>query len=126
MLTRDDVEALADEYRERGIVRIASFLPGDQASDIHAHLRGRDDWRQVFNSGDKLFELDREARAGMEPAKLAALDEASMPALGKASNIATKRSGRPMRRRPATRATIWSFGLRKSFPPARRATSFAR
>ena len=76
MLTRDDVEALADEYRERGIVRIASFLPGDQASKMHAHLRGRDDWRQVFNSGDKLFELDREARAGMEPAKRAALDEA--------------------------------------------------
>ena len=76
MLTRDDVEALADEYRERGIVRIASFLPGDQASEMHAHLRSRNDWRQVFNSGDKLFELDREARAGMEPAKRAALDEA--------------------------------------------------
>lgn len=76
MLTRDDGQALADEYRERGIVRIASFLPGNQASELHAHLRGRDDWRQVFNGGDRLFELDRETRAGLEPAKQAGLDEA--------------------------------------------------
>lgn len=76
MLTRDNVERLADEYRTRGIVRIASFLPGDEAQQLHAHLRGRCDWRQVFNSGDKLFELDRESRSAMEPDKRTALDEA--------------------------------------------------
>jgi SM-20-related protein len=76
MLTRDDVEALTHEFRTDGIVRIGSFLPDGQAAELHAHLRGRDDWRQVFNSGDKLFELDRQARAAMDPDRQAALDEA--------------------------------------------------
>ena len=76
MLTRDNVERLADEFRTRGIVRIASFLPGNEAQQLHAHLRGRSDWRQVFNSGDKLFELDRESRSAMEQDKSTALDDA--------------------------------------------------
>ena len=76
MLTRDDVEQLSEEFRAKGIVRIGSFLPERQAADLHAHLRGRADWRQVFNSGDKLFELDREARAAMDEPRKAALDEA--------------------------------------------------
>jgi len=76
MLTRDQTGLLAKEYQECGIVRIASFLPGDQASNLHAHLRGRHDWRQVFNSGDKLFELDRDVRAAMEPSKKSELDDA--------------------------------------------------
>ena len=76
MLTRDQTDLLAKEYQERGIVRIASFLPGDQAVNLHAHLRGRHDWRQVFNSGDKLFELDRDVRAAMEPSKKSELDDA--------------------------------------------------
>lgn len=76
MLTRDQTDLLAKEYQERGIVRIGSFLPVDQASSLHAHLRGRNDWRQVFNSGDKLFELGRDVRAAMEPSKMAELDDA--------------------------------------------------
>jgi len=76
MFTRDQTDLLAKEYQECGIVRIASFLPGDQASDLHVHLRGRSDWRQVFNSGDKLFELDRNVRAAMEPSKKSELDDA--------------------------------------------------
>ena len=76
MLTKDDIETLADEYRTRGIVRIGPFLAGDDAEQLHAHLRARSDWRQVFNSGDKLFELDRKSRSAMQTAKRTALDEA--------------------------------------------------
>jgi Rps23 Pro-64 3,4-dihydroxylase Tpa1-like proline 4-hydroxylase len=76
MLTRNDREALADEYRTKGIVRIASFLPDDRAAELHAHLRARTDWRHVFNSGDKLFELDRDARSAMDAAKRSELDQA--------------------------------------------------
>ena len=76
MLTRDQVEELAAEFRRSGIVRIGAFLADGQASELHAHLRGREDWRQVFNSGDKLFELDRDARGAMDESQKAALDEA--------------------------------------------------
>lgn len=63
---RDDEHAVAQAFARDGLVRIASFLPDATAATLHAQLRTRDDWRQVFNSGDKLFELDRATRQSMD------------------------------------------------------------
>lgn len=51
-------------------------MPADDARWWQAHLRGRDDWRQVLNSGDKVYELDRTTRSQMAADKKAALDDA--------------------------------------------------
>jgi Rps23 Pro-64 3,4-dihydroxylase Tpa1-like proline 4-hydroxylase len=68
--------ALAAEYAANGIVRIPSFLPNERAAQLHAELRSRDDWVQVFNSGDKLFELDRATRSVLDVDRKTALDTA--------------------------------------------------
>ena len=68
--------ALAAEYKARGIVRIASFLPHERATELHRELRSRNDWVQVFNSGDKLFELDRETRSTLDLERKTELDQA--------------------------------------------------
>lgn len=76
MLTLADAAMLSDVYRRDGIVRIGSFLPEATAAALHGALRTRQDWRQLFNSGDKLFELDRATQAALDPERRAALDEA--------------------------------------------------
>ena len=76
MLSEDERTTLRDQYRTQGIVRIPAFLAGERATELHQQLRDRSDWLQLFNSGDKLFELDRAARAALDDARQAALDQA--------------------------------------------------
>lgn len=76
MLTKDERATLRDQYRTDGIVRIPGFLAAERASELHRQLRERSDWIQLFNSGDKLFELDRAARSLLDDARQAALDQA--------------------------------------------------
>jgi Rps23 Pro-64 3,4-dihydroxylase Tpa1-like proline 4-hydroxylase len=76
MLSRSDEAQLTEAFARDGVVRIRNFLPDDVAASLHAHLRGREDWRQVFNSGDQFFELDRTTRAAMPPEQRAELDTA--------------------------------------------------
>ena len=76
MLSEDERTTLRDQYRTQGIVRIPAFLAGERATELHQQLRDRGDWLQLFNSGDKLFELDRAARAALDDARQAALDQA--------------------------------------------------
>jgi Rps23 Pro-64 3,4-dihydroxylase Tpa1-like proline 4-hydroxylase len=71
-----DVMGLRDRFARDRRVRIQPFLDEDVAVAIHEHLRVREDWKQVVNSGDKVFELDRATRASMSAAQVAALDEA--------------------------------------------------
>lgn len=71
---RLDADTLARTFAARRRVRIADFLAGDAAAMLHAALRGRDDWRQVVNSGEKVFDLDRATRAAMSKEQLDALD----------------------------------------------------
>jgi SM-20-related protein len=73
-----DTATLAAEYRRDGRVRIADFLHPDDAEALRRHLVGRDDWRQVMNSGDKVFELNRPTLGSMDATKRAALDDAVM------------------------------------------------
>jgi Rps23 Pro-64 3,4-dihydroxylase Tpa1-like proline 4-hydroxylase len=75
-LSRPDETELTKAFAQDGIVRIRKFLPHETAASLHAHLRGRSDWQQVFNSGDKFFELDRSTRAEMEPERQAELENA--------------------------------------------------
>lgn len=71
-----DVEALATEFSRRGRVTIKDFLRQDVAETLARYLREREDWIQVFNSGDKLIELDRKTREGLPPEKIEALNTA--------------------------------------------------
>ncbi len=76
MISKENRVALAARYRDEDMVRIASFLPDEQAVALHRELRERSDWTQAFNSGDKLFELDRAAQAELDPQRKGELDEA--------------------------------------------------
>lgn len=57
-------------------MRIAPFLVEEDATALAAHLRERDDWKQVLNSGDKVFELTPAEIAALDPAQAARLDAA--------------------------------------------------
>lgn len=76
MLTSKERAALAAQFKAEGIVRIGSFLPDERAEQLHRELRARTDWKQVFNSGDKLFELDRATQAALDAERRAELDQA--------------------------------------------------
>ncbi|GGB17200.1 proline hydroxylase [Sphingomonas metalli] len=71
-----DADALASVYRLDRHLRIPDFLAPEGAEALRQHLAGRDDWRQVMNSGDKVFELDRTTQASLSPDRRVALDDA--------------------------------------------------
>jgi len=75
-MRNEDRAVLSACYQAEGMVRIASFLPEERAVALHHELRGRSDWIQLFNSGDKLFELDRAAQAALDAERKADLDHA--------------------------------------------------
>ncbi|WP_256215439.1 2OG-Fe(II) oxygenase [Sphingobium sp. AP50] len=67
---------LRDIYARTGRVTIRDWLPVNVATTLAAMLRGRTDWCQILNSGNKALELTRDARAQLSPAQQGALDEA--------------------------------------------------
>ncbi len=71
-----DAAALAQEFAREGRVTIDGLLAGDCARRLHDEIRQRDDWVQVVNSGDQVFELNRSVRAEMDQGQVAALDQA--------------------------------------------------
>lgn len=71
-----DADDLAARFARDGRVRIRGFLTPACAERMHAQLRGREDWKQVINSGDKLIELDRPTRASLSTEQREALDQA--------------------------------------------------
>jgi SM-20-related protein len=75
-LPPDRLNTLAQTYARDGMVRIANVLADQSAAELQSHMRDRNDWLQVFNSGDKLFELDRELRSSLGADKKAELDDA--------------------------------------------------
>lgn len=77
-----DVEALAECFARTGRVQIAPFLDDADATALAAHLLGRDDWRQVMNAGDKVYES--------VPAVLATLTDAQRTRLEEAMNAAAR------------------------------------
>lgn len=73
---RIDASRLAAEFAATGRVQIPELLAGDGAANLLADLRGREDWIQVVNSGGKVFELDRAARAALSAGDAERLDAA--------------------------------------------------
>ena len=71
-----DRAALKAAFERERRVQIQDFLDPDSAATLHAELRGREDWRQVVNSGGKVFDLDRATRAAMPAEQVQALDDA--------------------------------------------------
>lgn len=71
-----DWAALAADYARHRRVRIDDFLDRASAAALTAHVRSRDDWTLVLNAGERLFELSRAARAGLDPERAAALAQA--------------------------------------------------
>jgi Rps23 Pro-64 3,4-dihydroxylase Tpa1-like proline 4-hydroxylase len=76
-LTGDiDVAAARTAFARDGHVRLTPFLAESDAIACLAEMKARDDWVQVLNSGDKVFDLPRESRAAMTPQQREALDQA--------------------------------------------------
>lgn len=71
-----DRDALAAAFAVEGHVQVRDFLHPDDAAALHEEMRRREDWTQVVNSGGKVFDLDRPARAAMSDAQREALDQA--------------------------------------------------
>ena len=68
--------ALARAFAAERRVQIRDFLYPDDAAALHAESRSREDWRQIVNSGDTVYDLDRGTRAAMSAEQSEALDHA--------------------------------------------------
>lgn len=71
-----DVAAATAAFAATGHVRLSPFIDEASATALLVEARAREDWMQIVNSGNKVFELSREVRAAMAPAQTAALDAA--------------------------------------------------
>lgn len=71
-----DVAAARAQFADRGQVQIMPWLVEADAVALEKELRTRDDWREVINSGDKVFELDRANQAKLGEGDRAQLDAA--------------------------------------------------
>ena len=77
-----DVASLAERFARDGRVQIAPFLAEAGATALAAHLLDRGDWRQVMNSGERVFETI--------PAVLAALTDAQRQRLEETMHAAAR------------------------------------
>lgn len=71
-----DRDGLAATFAATGHVQVRDFLHPEDAAALNVEMRRRDDWKQIVNSGDKVFDLDRPTRAGMSEAQREAMDQA--------------------------------------------------
>ena len=73
-LSDAEQEAFARTFAEEGMVRIPHVIGDEDALALHAMLRQRDDWMQIFNSGERLFEVSRQGRAEIPAEKQNEID----------------------------------------------------
>ena len=64
------------QYSVDGHVQIMPWLTTEAALALHDELNARDDWREAINSGEKVFELDRDNQSRLTPEARARLDAA--------------------------------------------------
>ena len=69
-----DVDSATAEFANGGRVQIAPFLVPENAEALRAHLLAREDWREVLNSGDQPFEIDRAGQRSMSAEQRARLE----------------------------------------------------
>lgn len=67
---------LREEYRTTGRLHVPGFLVEEDAEALLAFLQQAEAWKLVFNSGEKLFELDRAAQGAMSADKRRELEQA--------------------------------------------------
>ena len=71
-----DLEALARVYRKEGRVRIYGLL--DQGPiELHEYFEASDHWIHLIGADGDVIELDKAARAAMDPVEWAAIEEAA-------------------------------------------------
>lgn len=70
-----DGKALAATFAASGHAQIRDLLHPDDAEALRAEMRRREDWKQVVNDGDRVFDLDRATRAAMSAEQLDVLDQ---------------------------------------------------
>ncbi|MDQ8756087.1 2OG-Fe(II) oxygenase family protein [Sphingosinicella sp. LHD-64] len=75
-----DAEALRRTFAADRRIQIAPFLDDASAQALRDHLLARDDWRLVFNAGEKFYEVDRPGQASMTAEQQATLDGIVMQA----------------------------------------------
>lgn len=65
-----------DSFRASGRTRIDGWLHPDDAAALAAELRASEDWCEVFNAGEKAFEISRKDQQSIDPEKRRQIDEA--------------------------------------------------
>jgi Rps23 Pro-64 3,4-dihydroxylase Tpa1-like proline 4-hydroxylase len=68
--------ALREHFNAEGWVQVMPFLHPTHAAILRSDLLRRDDWHEIINSGEKVFELDRAAQKAMSPETRARLEQA--------------------------------------------------
>lgn len=71
-----DWEALACAFRNNGRVQIKDFLETTSAVALHSALKKEQSWREVINSGEKVFELSIPNPDNFDATQRAKLDSA--------------------------------------------------
>lgn len=71
-----DAERLAAVFKIHGRLHIADFLESTGANNLLRFLDTTDSWKLLFNSGERLFELDREIQANQSAEQRWLLDRA--------------------------------------------------
>lgn len=69
-----DPDGLATAFRMHGRVEIPALLGPGEADRLRTHLLGRQDWVQVMNAGDNVYELSRAGFEQLSPEQRAELD----------------------------------------------------
>lgn len=64
-----DLAACRGEFDRTGRLQIFPFLEGQGAAELLAHIKEREDWKLAVNARDRVFEIDRQARAALSPAQ---------------------------------------------------------
>jgi len=69
-----DPSALAETFARDGQVSVEGFLTSASASALAAYLNGRNDWIEVLNAGEKVYEIPQQRLPEFDSATQAQLD----------------------------------------------------
>ena len=73
---KPDWTALSEVLEDHGHVTVDDFLPAPLAKRLTEHLKQRQDWRWVLNSGEKILELSRAQVSSLDGHAKSQLDDA--------------------------------------------------
>jgi Rps23 Pro-64 3,4-dihydroxylase Tpa1-like proline 4-hydroxylase len=71
-----DWDRLAQVYANSQRLHVPNFLEPDDAGQLHATLRSRQDWRLVINQGEVSYDLDRTAQQSLSAEQRCQIDQA--------------------------------------------------